>query len=307
MRIGRTALIVAAAGTAALAFVFAGEAPLPVQTLEVPGAPFEIQCRSLQPGEPILVRLKADAPAGPIRVRLGQEAIVLSKPVADDPGRSFALLGIDLGTKPGPLEIVVEVENPDRTIAATLFVLQVAARDFPTREFRIATSMVTPPSEQTERIRRESEMVAAILAVVSPEWLAKGSFQSPLPDFEPFPNFGQRRVYNKKVGSVHSGVDISAPRDTPALAPNDGRIVLASKLYFSGNTVIIDHGLGVFTHGCHFDELLVRRGDMVAKGQAVAKVGSTGRSTGPHLHWSVRILGARIDPYALLSLPLRES
>ncbi len=303
MRIGRIILMFAAAGTAVLALAQAKEALLPVQTLGIPGAPFDLQCRSLQPGEPILVRLKADAPAGPIRVRLGGDAIVLRTPAAGNSGRAFGLLGIDLGAKPGPIEIVAEIENPDRTITKASFPLQVETREFPTREFRVATSMVSPPSQEIERIRRESEMVAAVLAVVSPDWLAQGPFQSPLPDFEPFPNFGQRRLYNKKVGSVHSGVDISAPRDTPALAPNAGRVVLASKLYFSGNTVIIDHGMGVFSYGCHFDELLAKRGDRVAKGQAIAKVGSTGRSTGPHLHWSVRILGARVDPFALLSLP----
>jgi murein DD-endopeptidase MepM/ murein hydrolase activator NlpD len=99
-------------------------------------------------------------------------------------------------------------------------------------------------------------------------------------------------------------VDIAAPRGTKAAAPNSGRIVLANKLYYSGWTVIIDHGRGVFTYCCHFDKLLVKRGDVVRKGQAIAEVGSTGRSTGPHLHWSARILAARVDPFSLAALPL---
>jgi murein DD-endopeptidase MepM/ murein hydrolase activator NlpD len=69
-------------------------------------------------------------------------------------------------------------------------------------------------------------------------------------------------------------------------------------------TVIIDHGHGVFTYCCHFDKLLVKRGDAVKKGQVIAEVGSTGRSTGPHLHWSARILSARVDPFSLAALPL---
>ena len=108
--------------------------------------------------------------------------------------------------------------------------------------------------------------MAEVLGRVSPDWLAEGPFQSPLPAFEPFPNFGQQRLYNKAVASVHSGVDIAAPRGTEAVAPNSGRVVLANRLYYSGWTVIIDHGRGVFTYCCHFDELLVKRGDLGPQG-----------------------------------------
>jgi murein DD-endopeptidase MepM/ murein hydrolase activator NlpD len=168
----------------------------------------------------------------------------------------------------------------------------------------VPAATTNPPKELMEAIRREAELVAEVLGRISPDWLADGPFQSPLPAFEPFPNFGQQRLYNKTVASVHAGVDIAAPRGTKAVATNSGRIVLANRLYYSGWTVIIDHGRGVFTYCCHFYKVLVKRGDMVRKGEAVAEVGSTGRSTGPHLHWSVRILSARVDPFSLLALPL---
>jgi murein DD-endopeptidase MepM/ murein hydrolase activator NlpD len=154
-------------------------------------------------------------------------------------------------------------------------------------------------------VKREAELVAAVLSVVSPEWLATEGFESPLPDLEPYPNFGQRRIYNKTSRSTHAGVDIAAPSGTPARASNAGRVVLAAKLYLSGNTVIVDHGLGVFSYYCHFSKLLVKRGDLVRKGDQMALVGSTGRSTGPHLHWSLRLLDSRIDPFSLVALPLK--
>ena len=164
--------------------------------------------------------------------------------------------------------------------------------------------MAKAPPEEAERIEREAALVASVLSVVSPEWLGTGPFTTPLPEGEPFPNFGQRRLYNNDVASVHSGVDISAPAGTPARAANSGRVVLAANLYYSGNTVIIDHGLGVFTYYGHFSKILVKRGQPVKKGEVIAEVGSTGRSTGPHLHWSVRVLDSRVDPFSLAALPL---
>jgi murein DD-endopeptidase MepM/ murein hydrolase activator NlpD len=143
-----------------------------------------------------------------------------------------------------------------------------------------------------------------VLRVVSPDWLATGSFESPLPGREPFPNFGQRRIYNKSSRSTHTGVDIAAPSGTPVRASNSGRVVLAGRLYLSGYTVIIDHGLGLFSYYGHFSKLRVKRGDLVRKGEVIADVGTTGRSTGPHLHWSLRLLDSRVDPFSLIALPL---
>jgi murein DD-endopeptidase MepM/ murein hydrolase activator NlpD len=88
----------------------------------------------------------------------------------------------------------------------------------------------------------------------------------------------------------------------PILAANAGNIVLASDLYFGGKTVIIDHGLGVFSSYGHMSKLLVKRGDAIAKGGLIGRAGSTGRSTGPHLHWAVRIFNARVDPFSLMAL-----
>jgi len=294
-----------------LAVALAGQTPppmtmtaKPIEKIEPAGAPISLSFRSLQPGEAILARLRDDASVKRVVLSLGGKVRVLEPAAGNSPGSPPALLGIDLGMKPQVLTLKIKIERLDGKTASVDLPLSVEAKKFPSIRLDVAPAMTNPPAKELETIRREAELVSEVLSLVSPDWLAEGPFQSPLPSYEPFPNFGQQRIYNKTVASVHSGVDISAPRGTEAAAPNGGRIVLAARLYFSGYTVIIDHGRGVFTYCCHFDELLVKRGDRVRKGQAIAKVGSTGRSTGPHLHWSVLILSARVDPFSLVALPL---
>jgi murein DD-endopeptidase MepM/ murein hydrolase activator NlpD len=276
----------------------------PVQTIAPPEAAISLSFRSLQPGEAILVRLRDDASVKRVVLRLGGQARVLEPAAGKSPGSPLALLGIDLGMKPQVLALHIKIERLDGKTASVELPLSIEPKKFPSTRLQVAPAMTSPPAKELETIRREAELVSDVLSLVSSDWLAEGPFQSPLPAYEPFPNFGQQRIYNKTVASVHSGVDISAPRGTEAAAPNGGRVVLAARLYFSGYTVIIDHGRGVFSYCCHFDELLVKRGDRVRKGQSIAKVGSTGRSTGPHLHWSVLILSARVDPFSLVALPL---
>jgi murein DD-endopeptidase MepM/ murein hydrolase activator NlpD len=102
--------------------------------------------------------------------------------------------------------------------------------------------------------------------------------------------------------SPHGGADFPSASGTPIVAPNGGRVVLAKNLYFTGNTVVLDHGLGLLSLLAHMSAIDVKEGDVVTAGKVVGKVGATGRVTGPHLHWAVRLGGARIDPVAVLTL-----
>jgi len=118
--------------------------------------------------------------------------------------------------------------------------------------------------------------------------------------------FGTRSVFNGQPRSAHGGADFLSPAGTPIHAPNAGRIVLARDLYFSGNTVVIDHGLGLFSMLAHLSAIDVHEGDGVTADQRIGLVGATGRVTGPHLHWAVRAGGARVDPLSLLAVLGRE-
>jgi len=305
-RIGRAATAVSAVvfRTAAVLLSAPAFGALEAQSLRmipIPGLPLEITCRALQPGEVLLVRPLEDPAVRRIDVRLRTQ----KRRIEFDGEKAAVLLGIDMAAKPQAYFMEITIERRDGSRENRFWKLAVDPREFPETELTVPPGMDVAPPAAAERIKREAALVAGILGRVSPAWMGTGPFQSPLSGFEPFPNFGQRRNYNNRIASTHSGIDISAPAGTPARASNAGRVVLAAELYYSGNTVIIDHGLGVFTYYGHFSKLRVKRGDLVAKGDIIAEVGSTGRSTGPHLHWSVRILDSRVDPLSLAALPLQ--
>jgi murein DD-endopeptidase MepM/ murein hydrolase activator NlpD len=279
---------------------------LAAQTREVfqttSGITIEVTCRALEPGEPVLFRLKTrDLLAASLHF-LGQTAIL--RP--DRPGQEpLALMGIDLDVKPGPYRIAILAERKDGSLEEFQKEIAVSGKTFPSQKIWVPQQFVTPPRSEVERIRREAEIVGLVYSMSAPEWLGDGDFIPPH-SAEPWPNFGQRRLTNNTFNSVHGGVDLPVPRGEAIRAVNRGRVVLASPLYLSGNSVIIDHGLGTFSFYCHMSELLVKRGEMVQKGAVIGKCGSTGRSTGPHLHWSMRVGASRVDPYAMLLLPIGE-
>lgn len=246
--------------------------------------------RALGPGE--LVVLTVTAPASPqITVR----AFGRTWPAHHAGGETWrALVGIDLGTKPGRHEVVVTSGD-----ARSVHPLVIKSRAFPTRRLTVDPALVTPPPEARERIEREARELAAAWELSSDVPLWSGRFVDPVPDAANSA-FGTHSVYNGVPRSQHSGADFASPTGRPVKAPNGGRVVLAGSRYFTGNTVLIDHGQGLFSLMAHLSEIDVKPGASVSTGDVVGKVGATGRVTGPHLHWTVRINGARVDPLSLL-------
>jgi murein DD-endopeptidase MepM/ murein hydrolase activator NlpD len=218
-------------------------------------------------------------------------------------GSSIAFIGIDVQAMPGPARLIIKVVKADNVVETVEKELLIVERKFPSTKLTLKPEYVTPPASVRERIKREAELVALATSVVTPEWLGDGPFARPH-DAPSWNNFGQRRLNNDVVQSLHTGLDLRVPMGEPIRASNAGLVALASDLYMGGKTVILDHGLGVFSSYGHLSELRVKRGEKVRKGQVVGLCGSTGRSTGPHLHWSFKILDARVDPDAMLRLPL---
>jgi murein DD-endopeptidase MepM/ murein hydrolase activator NlpD len=215
-----------------------------------------------------------------------------------------ALLGVDLELKPETYALAITGKTQaaeDFTCAAGIAVKE---GKFATESLKVAPNFVEPNPEQTARAEAERQRLRAIYATITPERLWDGQFRYPLAGVTTGGNFGKRRILNGKAGSPHGGVDFPALAGTPVYAAQRGRVVLAEPLYFSGNTVVLDHGLGVYTFYAHFESIAVQAGDLVDTGALLGKVGATGRVTGPHLHWAVTVNRARANPLQLIALPL---
>lgn len=181
--------------------------------------------------------------------------------------------------------------------------IAVTPRDWPIERIDgVPPATVNPPPEIAARIAREQALVAAARTrddaradyAVAFAWPVQGRISG---------RFGNQRIYNGTPKSPHSGMDIAAANGTPVRAPAAGIVTFAAPdLYLTGGTVLIDHGAGISSNFLHLSRIDVQVGDRVAQGQVFAAVGSTGRSTGPHLHWGMNWFDVRIDPLLVLEL-----
>jgi murein DD-endopeptidase MepM/ murein hydrolase activator NlpD len=262
----------------------------PLAALQDTGSPGPIRV-----GDVVVLTIASDVPRSGLRVRAFDRSWL---PYAIDALTWRVLVGVDLETKPGVFPVEIEAESPD--LARTTQVLTVHARNFRTRVLTVDEALVTPPAEARPRIAREAARLDQLWATRTETRLWTGPFVRPVPDAANSA-FGTRSVYNGQPRSPHSGTDFLSPEGQPIKAPNAGRVVLAESLYFTGGTVVIDHGLGLLSLFAHLSVIDVHEGDPVEAGAVIGQVGATGRVTGPHLHWSVRAGGARVDPLSLLA------
>ena len=251
--------------------------------------------RSQRPGELVVLTITVPTQVDRVRVRAFDREIV---PFRAGDRVWEALVGIDLDARPGTSVVTVDAGG---AALRTTYTLSIAPRTFRTRRLTVDPAFVTPPSSEQERITREAALLASLWKAPARERLWTAPFVRPVPGVANSA-FGTRSVFNGEPRSAHGGADFLSPAGTPIHAPNAGLVVLARDLYFSGNTVVIDHGLGLFSTLAHLSAIDAREGDTVTDGQVVGRVGATGRVTGAHLHWAVRAGGARIDPLAVLAL-----
>jgi len=215
---------------------------------------------------------------------------------AEGPWRAF--IGIDLEQRPGDTRVTLRTAH-DGTCTVPLFVEPVA---FPEEHLEVPQRFVDLSRRDQARAAREAGRLAALFRSVTGERLWLGPFRVPLEGVRPSSSFGRRRILNGQPRSPHSGVDLGAPTGTVVHAMQRGRVVLNEDLFFSGRTVILDHGLGLFSLYGHLSESRVAPGRAVDAGEVVGLVGATGRVTAPHLHWAVRIGDARVDGLDLVRL-----
>jgi murein DD-endopeptidase MepM/ murein hydrolase activator NlpD len=288
--VGQTiAILLASAAAAATMEAQPPRASPPVVITAQPGP--------ARPGDLVVLSIASRLPAAAVRARAFNRELT---PYAVSATRWRVLVGIDLETPPGTYTVSIEVGDTPAVTAAT-YLVRVAPRKFRTRTLTVDEAFVNPPASAVERINREAAELNALWAASIEEKLWAGPFVRPVPD-PANSAFGTRSILNGQPRSPHSGADFSSAAGTPIKAPNAGRVVLVGDRYFTGNTVMIDHGLGLFSLFAHLSEVSVRDREMVQTGEVIGKVGATGRVTGPHLHWSVRLNGARIDPLSLLAM-----
>jgi murein DD-endopeptidase MepM/ murein hydrolase activator NlpD len=216
-----------------------------------------------------------------------------------------ALVGIDLDATPGPVawRLTRPTADGGRHTVRTGTV-KLRPRTFETQRLTLPSHQVDLDAATLARVKREQAELRAALAAGLAERLWRGPFLTPVEGGQPTGGFGLRRVINGQPRSSHTGYDWGAPVGTPVLAANGGRVALVADFFFSGRLVVLDHGLGLFTHYYHLDAVEVAAGEQVVRGQPIGRVGVTGRVTGPHLHFAVSLGGARVDPLALLGLGL---
>lgn len=214
-----------------------------------------------------------------------------------DPEGAIALLPVRLDVQEGdyPLSAAL-VDRYGQTTVAEL-VLRVAYKERPVEHLTLPARMVSPVKKDTERIEREASLLnRKFKSITQRLW---STFERPVDD--PVNSvFGKRRLMNGKPKSPHSGTDFRSPAGTPVRSVSNGRVVLTADLFYTGQTVVVDHGEGLYSIYAHLSTVLVEEDDDLSLGDILGEVGSTGRSTGAHLHLSVRLLGERVDPLALL-------
>jgi murein DD-endopeptidase MepM/ murein hydrolase activator NlpD len=253
--------------------------------------------------------VEADSPVL-IHVQAGRDANVegewLGRKIEFFPGHGgqgwFALAGVDVEGAVGPstLRITVRTGSGARDLSREV---EIHAAHYRTGALTVPPKFVEPAPEDMERIKAEEQLKAKIFAASALEPLWTASFRAPV-SAAPTDSFGTRRMFNGKLASIHKGMDLRAATGTPVRAANGGVVVLARPLYYEGNCVVIDHGLGLFTLYLHLSRINVSEGQRVATADRLGLSGATGRVTGPHLHWAVRWQGAYLDPAKLLRMRL---
>ena len=250
-------------------------------------------------GDPVVVEVAANGAVDNLVLRWKGAAWPMR---AIAPGRYEGLIGVDLDDPEGPAVVAAEGILDGARFRAEA-ALTISPRKFAEQELTLPKGMAEFDDATLRRIEVEAaELSRRFSRVTSPRW--RTPFLPPVEEYRPT-NFGARRVINGEPRMPHSGVDIRLPMGTPVRATADGQVAFAGEQFFGGRSVVIDHGGGVFSVYYHLREFSVAEGQEISRGDRIGSVGATGRATGPHLHFGVRVPGGRVDPTRLLALPVR--
>lgn len=224
----------------------------------------------------------------------------------------FALAGVDVEAPAGPssLKITAYSQEKPRDLSMTV---PIRPAHYRTATITVEPKFVEPGPEDQKLIQAAQKAKETAFALAEsqsdtsiasrPLW--SGNFEAPV-KAAATDSFGTRRTFNGKLASIHKGTDFRAPSGTPVLAGNAGVVILAQKLFYEGNCVMVDHGFGLISISMHLSRIDVKPGQQVTRGQQLGLSGATGRVTGPHLHWAIRWQGVMLDPVKLLHMNLNN-
>ena len=254
----------------------------------------EVLPRKIRQGDPFVIRVRgAGASAAPVAFLEDREIPFSSC----GKGCFIAVGAMHIDARPGVYPIRLRAGARKKNLK-----ISVGRASFPEMSLTLPEDKVTLSPEDLERVERENEKVTAVVGTISErQW--EGKFKIPL-EHDISTVFGAKRILNQKNTSVHRGVDIRGSEGEEVKAANRGRIVLTDELFFGGNTVIVDHGQGIYTIYMHLSGFNNNPGDIVSQGDVIGFVGSTGRSSGPHLHFGVKVLNINTNPVSFLGLKL---
>ena len=291
LRWPRRALLAAAAGLAGLPLL-AGLAPLAQAATGNGASEASGPLPQQRPAPGGVVVLALGAAAERPQAWLGSVPLL----VTGGPGAWLALVGLALDAKPGVLHIRWSAADQ----AARWADLLVQPHRYAEQRLKVAPGQVDLSAENLARYQREKAHQQAVISTFSTEPPASLRMAAPVPGVRSG-SFGLRRVFNGQARAPHSGMDIAAAAGTPVLAPLAGRVIDSGDYFFNGQTVWLDHGAGLLSMVCHLSVIGVQLADLLSAGQALGAVGATGRATGPHLHWSVSLNRAMVDPALFLA------
>ena len=270
-------------------------AAVPPSGLEV-----SVRARGIAPGEPIRLVVRSPDPLASLVGRFLEQSVYMVRESAAGNGEVWSgWTMVPLDQQATAAAIDLEGTRANGTVVIATHAVSILHKDFPEERLTVSSKYVEPPAEVQERLAEERKQVGKVYRTRRDIAPAEESFVRPVPG-EPTSTFGKRRFFNDKPRSPHPGLDLRAATGTPVKAAGAGVVAIAQDLYYSGNTVIIDHGGGLFTIYAHLSEIEVSVGDELAAGVFIGKSGATGRVTGPHLHWGAKIGNRPFDPAALL-------
>lgn len=214
-----------------------------------------------------------------------------------------AIVGLPLKIKPGKHMLTMS-----RPQGSTEITFKVKNKKYETRHITIPNErMVSPKKEDIERHFKEKPLIVAALKTWTQQEDVQSNFILPV-EGRLSSQFGLKRIYNKQARiRRHTGLDIAAPDGTPIIAPAKARVIRTGNYFFTGGTVFLDHGQGLITMYCHLSKINVKAGDELAQGDRIGDVGSTGRVSGPHLHWVVSLNNTKVEPKLFVDIPKKQA